>query len=92
MTIEDVLKIAQLSKLEFSNEELSAFIDKFAVMDKSIEKITEIDLKGVEYQIPLKEFADLKEDEVVQSYSRAEILKNAPNKDSISFILPKVVD
>jgi Asp-tRNA(Asn)/Glu-tRNA(Gln) amidotransferase C subunit len=38
------------------------------------------------------EYEELREDEVKPSSDRVDTLKNAPKKDSISFILPKVVE
>ena len=69
----------------------SSFSAEFAKIDETIERVESVPC-NVEYKIPVKEYADLKEDVIEPSYRREEILKNAPRKDSISFILPKVVD
>ncbi len=92
MTIQEIKKIADLSMLELSEEELSGFISEFQSFDEKIERIKKVDVKGVSYQIPVKEYEDLREDEVKPSSDRVDTLKNAPVKDSISFILPKVVE
>jgi aspartyl-tRNA(Asn)/glutamyl-tRNA(Gln) amidotransferase subunit C len=92
MTIEEIKKIADLSKLEFSNEELKAFEKDFSCVDKMLDNLDKASIKGVEYLIPIMEYDQLREDEVKPSYAREEVLKNAPKKDSISFILPKVVE
>lgn len=92
MTIEEMKKIAELSKLEFSDEEMQQLMSEFDKIDAVIQSVLSVDVKGVEYKIPIKEYCELREDEVAPSYSREEILKNAPKKDSISFILPKVVE
>ena len=92
MTIEEIRKIADLSMLDFSDEELYAFASEFEKADEKIERINAVDLKGVTYQIPVMEYEDLREDEVKPSSRREDTLKNAPKKDSISFILPKVVE
>ena len=92
MTIEEIKKIADLSKLEFSKDELTAFEKDFSYVDKMLNNLNKVSLNGVEYLIPIKEYDQLREDEVKPSYSREEVLKNAPKKDSISFILPKVVE
>lgn len=92
MTIQEIKKIADLSMLELSEEELSEFISEFQSFDEKIERIKKVDVKGVSYQIPIKEYEELREDEVKPSSDRFDTLKNAPVKDSISFILPKVVE
>ncbi len=91
MKLEEIKMAKDLSKLEFSEEELSSFSVEFSKIDEAIERVESISC-DVEYKIPVKEYADLKEDVIEPSYSREEILKNAPRKDSISFILPKVVE
>ncbi len=92
MTIEEIKKIAELSMLEFSEEELLSFNEDFAVMDEKIARLKGVTLNGVTYKIPVKEYEELREDEVKPSSDRVDTLKNAPKKDSISFILPKVVE
>lgn len=92
MTVEEINKIAELSKLEFSKDELKAFEEDFGRVDEMLDNLNKASIKGVEYLIPIMEYDQLREDEVKPSYSREEVLKNAPKKDSISFILPKVVE
>ena len=92
MTIEEIKKIAELSMLEFSEEELDSFNEEFKVMDEKIARLKGVTLNGVAYKIPVKEYEELRPDEVRPSSDRVDTLKNAPKKDSISFILPKVVE
>ncbi len=92
MTIEEIKKIAELSMLEFSEEELASFNEEFKVMDEKNARLKGVTLNGVAYKIPVKEYEELREDEVKPSSDRVDTLKNAPKKDSISFILPKVVE
>ena len=92
MTIDEIRKIADLSMLELTDAELLSFQKEFEWAEEKIKKIGSADLKGVTYQIPVMEYEDLREDEVMPSSKREDTLKNAPRKDSISFILPKVVE
>ncbi len=92
MTIDEIRKIAELSMLDFSDEELENFQSEFATTNEKIKRIEAVNLSGVTYQIPVMEYDDLREDEVMSSSKREDTLKNAPKKDSISFILPKVVE
>ena len=92
MTTQEIKKIAELSMLDLSEEELNAFDLEFKSFDEKIERIKKVDTAGVSFKIPVKEYEDLREDEVMPSSKREDTLKNAPVKDSISFILPKVVE
>lgn len=92
MTIDEIKKLEELSKLNFSNEELEKFVEDFKEISTFFQQLDEAD-DNVE--IPkgfVKEFEQLREDVVLPSQKRELTLKNAPRKDSISFIVPKVVD
>ena len=92
MSIEEIKKIAELSMLELSDEELLEFTEDLEAMEGAIARLNGVSLNGVVYKIPVKEYEELREDEVMPSSKREDTLKNAPRKDSISFILPKVVE
>lgn len=92
MTIDEIKKIAELSMLELSDSELLSFNEDFKAMEEKIARLNGVALNGVTYKIPVMEYEDLREDEVMPSSDRVDTLKNAPKKDSISFILPKVVE
>jgi aspartyl-tRNA(Asn)/glutamyl-tRNA(Gln) amidotransferase subunit C len=56
------------------------------------EKLNEVDTEGVEPLIYMSDNENvLREDEVVQSISHEDALKNAPKKDSDFFRVPKVI-
>ena len=88
---EDVLKIAKLSKLEFSENEIEKFrTDLNKIFD--MEELNSVDTIDVE---PLFNVLDLKDvlrkDVVKDSGIKKDILKNAPNSDDEFIIVPKVV-
>ncbi len=92
MKIEELKKIAELSELDFSEQELKEFEREFLAFDSVIERVKTANDFGKKYEIFVKEYAELREDVIKPSSPREDTLKNAPVKDSISFILPKVVD
>ena len=92
LTREDVLKIAKLSKLEFSESEIEKFrVDLNKIFDY-MEELNGVDTNGV---APLFNVLDLKDklrkDDIKNAEIKKEILKNAPNSDEEFIIVPKVV-
>lgn len=91
MTIDEIKHLAELSKLNFSNEELEKFVEDFNDIGVFFKQLNEND-NFVENTKEVKEFEQLREDVILPSQDRELTLKNAPKKDSISFIVPKVVE
>ena len=92
LTREDVLKIATLSKLEFSESEIEKFrVDLNKIFDY-MEELNGVDTNDVN---PLFNVLDLKDklrkDDIKNAEIKKEILKNAPNSDEEFIIVPKVV-
>ena len=84
--------IAALAKLEFdeqSAKQMKADLEKIIGF---VDKLNEIDTKGVEPLIYLSEEVNvLREDEIKAVGSQVEALKNAPEKDSDYFKVPTVL-
>lgn len=89
---EDVLKIAKLSKLEFSENEIETFRTDLNKIFDHMEELNSVDTIDVE---PLFNVLDLKDvlrkDVVKDSGIKKDILKNSPNSDDEFIIVPKVV-
>ena len=89
---EDVLKIAKLSKLEFSENEIEKFRTDLNKIFDHMEELNSVDTIDVE---PLFNVLDLKDvlrkDIVKDSGIKKDILKNSPNSDDEFIIVPKVV-
>ena len=92
MTIEQIKRLEDLSMLKFSEEELNKFLKDFQELETFIEQVNKVDLPKNFEATKVLEFENLRDDEVKPSSDRELILKNAPRKDSISFIVPKVVE
>ena len=84
--------IAKLSKLKFDDateEKMKADLQKILAF---VEKLNEIDTKGVEPLIYMSEEVNvLREDNVTEATSQEDALKNAPEKDSDYFKVPTVL-
>lgn len=91
--IKTVDEIAHLARLEFNNEAKEEIINDMNRMLNFIDKLNELDTDKVEPLIYMtNEQNVLREDEPVISVTQKEALKNAPQKDTDYFKVPKVID
>lgn len=85
-------KLAHLSRLQFDETEKAAIKNDLQQMIAFVEKLDELNLKGVKPLLHISEEVNvLREDEVKGSISREEALKNAPLHDGQFFKVPKVI-
>lgn len=92
MKIDDALieDLAKLSKLRFDALEREEIKDDLSKMLAFVEQLNDVDTEGVEPLIYLTEGAqEAREDIVDDSYTQEQALKNAPQKDSDYFKVPK---
>jgi aspartyl-tRNA(Asn)/glutamyl-tRNA(Gln) amidotransferase subunit C len=93
---DEVLKIAELARLEFSGDELEAFTARFQGMLDYIEQLKQVDVEAIEptsHVSLTKEYEKhlFREDEVKPSLPVEESLANAPDPGSGHFRVPKVI-
>ncbi|CCZ56220.1 aspartyl/glutamyl-tRNA(Asn/Gln) amidotransferase subunit C [Clostridium sp. CAG:1219] len=90
---DDIIHIAKLSRLEFTDEELEKYTKDLDNIVNFANTLSEIDVTGVK---PTNHILDIKnvfrKDEVKPSYDRDLILKNAPTKAGGCVSVPKVVE
>jgi aspartyl-tRNA(Asn)/glutamyl-tRNA(Gln) amidotransferase subunit C len=92
VTLKDVEHIAELARLKFSKDELENFTHQLNQILEYMEKLNELDTKNVEpLSHPIEGNNIFREDELKQSISREEALKNAPDSDDEFFKVPKVI-
>ncbi len=96
ITRAEILKIADLAKLHFSEEELDAFIPQFQSILDYVEQLKEANVEDVEPTSHVSLTADFekhmfREDEVRNSLPVDESLSNAPDPGSGHFRVPKVI-
>lgn len=86
-------EVAHLARLEFEAGAKDEIANDMNRMLGFIEKLNELDTKGVEPLIYMTEESNvLREDEVKQTITQKEALLNAPKKDSDYFKVAKVID
>lgn len=89
----EVDRIAELSKLEFNGDEKQAIFDDMNKMLDFVSKLQEIDTEGVSPLIHMTDETNvLRADESRIDITQKEALKNAPQKDSTYFKIPKVLN
>jgi aspartyl-tRNA(Asn)/glutamyl-tRNA(Gln) amidotransferase subunit C len=86
-------KIAHLARLTFSEAEKPEIISDLNRILTFVDKLNEVNTDGLSPLIYLTEEQNrMRKDEVIQVISHKEALKNAPDKDSDYFRVPKVVN
>ena len=96
VTREAVLKIADLAKLQFSEDELEAFITQFQRILDYVEQLKEVNIEDIQPTSHVSLAGDFekhafREDEVKDSLPVEESLANAPDPGSGHFRVPKVL-
>ena len=94
MEVNDELvdKLAHLARLNFEDAEKEEIKLDLQRMIAFVEKLNEVDVSGVEPLLHLTGNVNvLREDEVKDSISLEEALKNAPAHDDKFFKVPKVI-
>lgn len=94
MKIDETLidRLAVLSKLEFSSSDKAEIQKNLNNILKLVEKLQEVNTEGVEPLVYMNDDIDVfREDQVIETISKQEALKNAPSKDSDYIKVPKVI-
>lgn len=96
ITRTEVLKIAELAKLHFTEEDLDAFTGQFQRILDYVEQLKKVDVEGIEPTSHVSLTADFekhifREDKVGPSLAVEESLANAPDPGSGHFRVPKVI-
>lgn len=92
LTKEEVLKVAKLARLEFTNEEIEKYQQELNEILNYMSMLDELDTNDIK---PLSQVNNdtnnLREDVVKPSLSVEEALKNAPEAVDGTVVVPKVV-
>ncbi len=89
----DVAYVAELARLELSDEEKAVFQPQLENIVKYVEKISEVDVSGVAPMMHGRELVNsFREDTVRESLEREKALANAPARVGDEFLLPKIVE
>ena len=92
ITDELVAHIAHLARLEFEGDKKEAIKADLTRIIGFVDQLSSVDTEGVDPLIFMTESINvLREDEVKETITQVEALKNAPNKDSDYFKIAKVL-
>ena len=90
---DDVVKVAELARLEFKNDEVERFTEQLGNILEYIEKLNELDTDKVEPTSHVLGISTpLREDKVVKTLTIEEVLQNAPEAEDDFFVVPQVIE
>ncbi|GJM16143.1 MAG: aspartyl/glutamyl-tRNA(Asn/Gln) amidotransferase subunit C [Thermodesulfobacteriota bacterium] len=90
---EDVIKVAELARLEFKEQETQLFTEQLGNILEYIEKLNELDTDNVEPTSHVLDISTpLRDDKVVKWLSIEEVLQNAPESEDDFFVVPQVIE
>jgi len=90
---EDVLHVARLARLELSEPELEKMREQLNSILTYIDRLKELDVAGVEptsHAVPTVNV--MRDDVVVPSFPREEMLANAPDRVGDFFRVPRIIE
>jgi aspartyl-tRNA(Asn)/glutamyl-tRNA(Gln) amidotransferase subunit C len=89
---EEVAKVARLARLDLSQDKVDQYAAQLGDILGYMDKLSELDTASVEpMYTPVDQVSVMREDVVRKDYTRADILKNAPETDGAFFIVPRIV-
>ena len=89
----DVGYVAELARLELTDEEKAVFQPQLESIVGYVEKISEVDVEGVEPMMHGRRLVNaFREDVVGESLPPEVALSNAPQRVGDEFLLPKIVE
>jgi aspartyl-tRNA(Asn)/glutamyl-tRNA(Gln) amidotransferase subunit C len=88
-----VKKVAKLSRLDLSEEEVEEFTGQLRSILEYVEKMNELDTSDVEPLAHCLAISNvLRPDNVTESLGTEKTLSNAPDEDGEFFKVPKILD
>lgn len=92
LTREEVLNVAKLARLKFKDEEIEKFQVELNEILGYVEVLNEVDTESIEPLTQINyDINNLREDVVRNSLEIEKVLKNAPESDAGTIIVPKVI-
>lgn len=91
--IHEVEHVAQLARLELTEEEKRLFAEQLGSILEYAAKLNELDTSGVEpttHVLPISNV--LREDEIRPSWPLEQVLRNAPDEEDGQFKVPAVLE
>ena len=92
ITIEDVKKLAKLSRLEFTEVETAEFVAELEATLAQVDAINKVDVSNVDLlEKTINADTELRADEIKPSLTADEIVANAPDAQDGAFLVPVTV-
>jgi|SRR5580765_1748376 len=93
LTKADISHIALLAKLEIPDSSLEKFVHEFNDILGYVEKLNQLNTEGIEptSQVAAKKGTPIRSDIVAPSFSKEEVVQNAPEKQDEFFKVPRMI-
>lgn len=93
LTTKDILKLAELSKLQLTDDEVSQFTDEITSILDYVEQLKNVDLKEYEPTSQVTGLVNVTRPDEIRDYGADQkaLLKNAPSKDGNYFKVKRMV-
>lgn len=92
ITLDEVKKLARLSRLEFSDTEAQQFLGEFEAILTQVDAINQVDVSQVDlFCDTIDADTELRADEVRPSLDASQIIANAPSAVDTAFLVPVTV-
>lgn len=92
LTREEVLHVAKLSRLEFTEEEIAKFQVDLNNILTYVDELSQVDTGNVEPLVHVNHLTNnFREDKVRPSLTQEESMLNSPSKEDGMLVVPKVV-
>lgn len=93
ITADEVKHVAQLAKLEFTDDELQMFAGQMDDIIKMVQQLSEVDTTGVPVTSTVAEAKNvMREDKVIKGTDRETLMHNVPQKDRGFVKVPAIID
>jgi aspartyl-tRNA(Asn)/glutamyl-tRNA(Gln) amidotransferase subunit C len=92
ITADQVRHVARLARLQIDPEAIEKLAAELATILTYVDKLNEVDARGVSPTAHAIELTNAFRDDVVHAHlPREQALQNAPSQDEGSFVVPKVI-
>jgi len=93
ITKQEVQHVAKLARLELSEQEQEKLTDQLSGILTYVEKLNELDTKGVEPTAHVLNINNVMRDDVIaESLSQERALANAPEKAAGHYKVPRIIE
>lgn len=92
-SLDEVRHVAELARLELTEEEVRAFVKDLSDILRYVDKLQQLDTSDVEptlHVVPLQNV--MREDRVLPSLSVDEVMSNAPDRSGDFFRVPRILE